>query len=608
MGDNKRAIAHVDLDCFYCQVETKRRPELKGKPVAVVQYNEWQGGGIIALSYEAKACGVKRSMRGSDAKKLCPDITLITVPVSHEKADLTDYRDAGTEVFNCLADFESDVPLERTSIDEAYLDVTQPSIKLLDKVLEKSSPSFPFSKQLAEMFKETNNVKILNFDAFDEVESKFILPSSSLVRTESEGLLLRDRHELYSGNLILLAGAIIVSRMREAVFEKTSFTVSAGVSHNKLLAKHASGMNKPYGQMIIPRSEVAGLMSDLPLDSLNGLGGKLGQSLIKDYKIQNVSGLLRFTRGKLVELFGDTLGSWIYNASRGIDLRPVEARLLAKSVGCGKTFRGPKRLRNKSQVSHYLYELAKELDERLTALKEKHRRLATLVTVSFHTSVEEVNRRGTKVKITSRPRSKSFPMPQSCTDLADAIRKRSLQALEKLTNSGDLEEWSKSGMTAIYINASKFIDRPKNSITLFYSKNVDGTSSSPFKDLKAHALKKKKRKRDLTNFFCEKEKEEELSTDKNEKNIKESEKSFPKATDNTNKPPVMSLGQLEWQRQELERLQKKPKGSATTTIQRFLCNGEKKEKKENKTWQCTNCTLINTPISLACAICGSHRY
>lgn len=30
---------------FYCQVEEQLDPTLKGKPIAVVQYNAWRGGG-----------------------------------------------------------------------------------------------------------------------------------------------------------------------------------------------------------------------------------------------------------------------------------------------------------------------------------------------------------------------------------------------------------------------------------------------------------------------------------------------------------------------------------------------------------------------------------
>lgn len=45
-GDpTNRVVILVDMDCFYCQVEEKLQPHLAGKPLAVVQYNEWKGGG-----------------------------------------------------------------------------------------------------------------------------------------------------------------------------------------------------------------------------------------------------------------------------------------------------------------------------------------------------------------------------------------------------------------------------------------------------------------------------------------------------------------------------------------------------------------------------------
>lgn len=37
-------------------------------------------------------------MRGDDAKKVCPNIQLIQVPVARGKADLNLYRNAGSEV------------------------------------------------------------------------------------------------------------------------------------------------------------------------------------------------------------------------------------------------------------------------------------------------------------------------------------------------------------------------------------------------------------------------------------------------------------------------------------------------------------------------------
>lgn len=46
---------------------------------------------IIAVNYEARDKGVKRGMRGDEAKKLCPDIVLCKVAEVRGKADLTKY-------------------------------------------------------------------------------------------------------------------------------------------------------------------------------------------------------------------------------------------------------------------------------------------------------------------------------------------------------------------------------------------------------------------------------------------------------------------------------------------------------------------------------------
>lgn len=116
-----RVVALVDMDCFFVQVEQRQNPHLRNKPCAVVQYKSWKGGGIVAVSYEARAFGVTRSMWADDAKKLCPDLLLAQVRESRGKANLTKYREASVEVMGILSRF---AVIERASIDEAYIDLT----------------------------------------------------------------------------------------------------------------------------------------------------------------------------------------------------------------------------------------------------------------------------------------------------------------------------------------------------------------------------------------------------------------------------------------------------------------------------------------------------
>lgn len=49
-----RIVVLVDMDCFYCQVEEQLNPALIGKPVAVVQYNAWKGGGYLHTVYKSQ--------------------------------------------------------------------------------------------------------------------------------------------------------------------------------------------------------------------------------------------------------------------------------------------------------------------------------------------------------------------------------------------------------------------------------------------------------------------------------------------------------------------------------------------------------------------------
>lgn len=66
-------------------------------------------------------------------------------------------------------------------------------------------------------------------------------------------------HNRYARHLnalpcMLHSGALIAKRLRQVVFERLQLTCSAGVAHNKILAKLASARHKPNKQaLVLPR-------------------------------------------------------------------------------------------------------------------------------------------------------------------------------------------------------------------------------------------------------------------------------------------------------------------------------------------------------------------
>lgn len=66
----------LDLNSYFASVEQQVRPELRGRPIAIVPLIT-KNTCCIAASYEAKAYGVKTGVNADEAKLLCPKIELV---------------------------------------------------------------------------------------------------------------------------------------------------------------------------------------------------------------------------------------------------------------------------------------------------------------------------------------------------------------------------------------------------------------------------------------------------------------------------------------------------------------------------------------------------
>eukprot|EP00892_Ulva_mutabilis_P005177 jgi/Ulvmu1/3030/UM015_0070.1 len=373
-----RAICHVDLDAFYAQVEEKAHPQLRGLSIAVIQYNPFgdlktyrededrvfndSNGSIIALSYgEARNLGVKRNMRGTEARQLCPSLQLVQVPTSNGKADLTSYRRNGAAVLAILSepDGECEVICEKASIDESYLDVTDAARERLRKQQRAWAQALPAGLDQV-------HVGCQSGDGLD--------PGVPLT---AEDWYSRPVSAWSAADALLAHASQIVAEKRAKVHATLGFTLSAGVAHSKLLAKLCSGLNKPNQQTVLPASSVAELLHDLPLSKLRGLGGQLGDKVQRYLSITTIGELSHVPMQRLHATFGEDTGRWLHDMCRGVDRDPVQPRLAPKSVGCGKSFTAHLQIKTLSTAQHWLQNLAQEIHERLEEDAEEHGRRAT---------------------------------------------------------------------------------------------------------------------------------------------------------------------------------------------------------------------------------------
>nr|XP_036671105.1 DNA polymerase eta [Drosophila suzukii] len=367
-----RVVLLVDMDCFFCQVEEKQQPEYRNRPLAVVQYNPWRGGGIIAVNYAARAKGVTRHMRGDEAKDLCPDIVLCQVPNIREKADTSKYRDAGKEVANVLQRFTK--LLERASVDEAYLDITE-TVNL--RMQQMQSGDFALQPQ------ELVNTFAVGYPNIGDYVNKITTRFANPYIDDERFQLSYDQNDLPAvrqSDIRLLIGASVAGEVRAAVKKETGYECSAGIAHNKILAKLAAGMNKPNKQTILPLAETAGLFDSLPVGKIKGLGGKFGEVVCETLGIKFLGQVVKFTEAELQRKFDEKNGTWLFNISRGIDLEAVTPRFYSKSIGCCKKFPGRNNITGLKTLQHWLGELSSEINDRLEKdLIENNRKAKQMV-------------------------------------------------------------------------------------------------------------------------------------------------------------------------------------------------------------------------------------
>lgn len=108
-----RKIIHIDMDCFYAQVEMRDDPTLRDIPLAVG--GEGKRSVLSTCNYIARQFGVRSAMPAIKAKQLCPNLKIVHGRMAVYQEVSAKIR----EIFSRYTDL-----IEPLSLDEAYLDVT----------------------------------------------------------------------------------------------------------------------------------------------------------------------------------------------------------------------------------------------------------------------------------------------------------------------------------------------------------------------------------------------------------------------------------------------------------------------------------------------------
>ncbi|MGH9934046.1 MAG: DNA polymerase thumb domain-containing protein, partial [Nitrososphaerales archaeon] len=95
-----------------------------------------------------------------------------------------------------------------------------------------------------------------------------------------------------------------------------------GIAPNKLVAKIASDFQKPDGLTLVKAEEVKAFLVNLSVGKILGVGKKTEESL-NEMGAKTIGELSNIDIYALTKRFGKKIGTYLYNAARGVDEEPV---------------------------------------------------------------------------------------------------------------------------------------------------------------------------------------------------------------------------------------------------------------------------------------------
>lgn len=192
-----------------------------------------------------------------------------------------------------------------------------------------------------------------------------------------EGLSLDEAFLDLTGTATLLGPpAVAIANLRKEVMDTLGLACSAGIAPVKFVAKIASDLAKPNGQLEVSAQNLLATLHPLPVSRLWGVG-KTREAELAKAGLKTIGDLARTDLAALRARIGDEAARHLHALANGRDDRAIVPDREAKSMGAEETFETD--LRDPELISLYLLEQA----ERVAARLRRNGLTATGVTLKY---------------------------------------------------------------------------------------------------------------------------------------------------------------------------------------------------------------------------------
>ncbi|XP_060082771.1 DNA repair protein REV1-like [Ylistrum balloti] len=364
-----RIIMHVDMDCFFVSVGLRKRPDLRGKPVAVTHS---RGQGMKAPlqgsnpAYERQQWELKRNQGGKKGRKLQLPTRQPLIDEGIEEDDEEDDSNDGI-----------DRPEAAPEISESFHSMAEIA-SCSYEARQSGVRNGMFMGKAKQLCPELLTIPY-DFDGYQEV-SKTLYDTVARYTHDIEAVSC-DEMLVDCTDLLAMTGAEpleFASLLRQELMDKTGCPASAGMGSNILLAKMATRKAKPNGQYFLQSDDVLDFISDQTIQNIPGVGWSMSKKL-KTMNIEKCGDLQKVSLSVLQKEFGPKTGQSLYRYCRGEDDRPIKIEQERKSVSAEINY--GIRFKHNGEAEKFLSDLSEEVHTRLKSIDRKGKTITLKVMV-----------------------------------------------------------------------------------------------------------------------------------------------------------------------------------------------------------------------------------